>query len=103
MKIRLRPIGARLNFYMTSDNPNVSPGIVDCSLYTGRIALKDDFHEEGMDVLAYTPVEFNYLKTLQKNSIFPARQPVHSRKLFQQCSSSSDCNEYKLCIQWIIH
>ena len=32
MKIRLRPIGARPNFYMTSDNPNVSPGIVDCSL-----------------------------------------------------------------------
>ena len=42
MKIRLRLIRARPNFYMISDNPNVSLGIVDCSLYTRRIALKDD-------------------------------------------------------------
>ena len=34
MKIRLRLIRARPNFYMISDNPNVSLGIVDCSLYT---------------------------------------------------------------------
>ena len=32
MKIRLRLIRARPNFYMISDNPNVSLGIVDCSL-----------------------------------------------------------------------
>ena len=32
MKIRLRLIRARPNFYMISDNPNVSYGIVDCSL-----------------------------------------------------------------------
>ena len=31
MKIRLRLIRARPNFYMISDNPNVSLGIVDCS------------------------------------------------------------------------
>ena len=42
MKIRLRLITARANFYMVSDNPNVSLGIVGCSLYTRRIALKDD-------------------------------------------------------------
>ena len=59
MKIRLRPIRARPNFYMISDNPNVSLGIVDCSLYTCRIALKDDYHKKRMDTLAYTPVEFN--------------------------------------------
>ena len=46
MKIRLRLIRARPNFYMISDNPNVSLGIVDCSLYTRRIALKDDFHKK---------------------------------------------------------
>ena len=40
MKVRLRLIRARPNFYMVSDNPNVSLGIVDCSLYTRRIALK---------------------------------------------------------------
>ena len=32
MKIRRRLVRARPNFYMISDNPNVSLGIVDCSL-----------------------------------------------------------------------
>ena len=59
---------------MISDNPNVSLGIVDCSLYTRRIALKDDYHKKPMDMLAYTPVEFNYLETLAKTFIIPARQ-----------------------------
>ena len=44
MKIRLRLIRAQSNFYMISDNPNVSPGNVDCSIYTRRNALKDDYH-----------------------------------------------------------
>ena len=44
---------------MISDNPNVNPGIVDCSLYTRRFGLKDDYHKKGMDMLAYTPVELN--------------------------------------------
>ena len=73
-KIRLQLIRARPNFYMISDNPNVSLGIVDCSLYTRRIALKDDYHKKRMDMLAYTPVEFNYLETLAKTFIIPARQ-----------------------------
>ena len=34
MKIRLRLTRAKPNFYMISDNPKVSLGIVDCSLYT---------------------------------------------------------------------
>ena len=59
---------------MISDNPNVSLGIVDCSLYTRRIALKDDYHKKRMDMLAYTPVEFNYLETLAKTFITLARQ-----------------------------
>ena len=42
--------------------------------YTRRIALKDDYHKKRMDVLAYTPVEFNYLETLAKIFIIPARQ-----------------------------
>ena len=74
MKVRLRLIRARPNFYMISDNPNVSLGIVDCSLYTRRIALKDYYHKKRMDMLAYTPVEFNYLETLAKTFIIPARQ-----------------------------
>ena len=59
---------------MISDIPNVSLGNVDCSLYTRRIALKDDYHKKQMDMLAYTPVEFNYLKTRAKTFIIPARQ-----------------------------
>ena len=74
MKIRLRLIRARPNFYVISENPNVSLGIVDCSLYTHRIALKDDYHRKRMDMLVYTPVEFNYLETLAKTLIIPARQ-----------------------------
>ena len=74
MKIRLRLIRARPNFHMISDNPNVSLGIVICSLYTRRIALKDEYHKKRMDMLAYTPVEFNYLKTLAEIFIIPARQ-----------------------------
>ena len=46
MKIRLRLIRSRPIFYMISDNPNVSHVIVDCSLYTRRIALKDDYHKK---------------------------------------------------------
>ena len=74
MKIRLRLIRARPIFYMISDNPNVSLGTVDCSLYTRRIALKDDYHKKKMDMLAYAPVEDNYLETLAKTFLIPARQ-----------------------------
>ena len=101
LKIRLRLIRARPNFDMISDNPNVSLGIVDCSLYTLRIVFKDDYHKKRMDKLAYAPVEFNYLETLAKTFIIPARQKQFIQEnIFQQCSSSSYCycNEYKLCI-----
>ena len=74
MNYRLRLIRARPNFYMITDNPNVSLGIVYCSLYTRRISLKDDYHKKRMDILAHTPVEFNYLETLAKTFVIPARQ-----------------------------
>ena len=64
MQIWLRLITSRPIFYMISDNPNVSLRIVDCSLYTRRIALMDDYHKKRMDMLAYTPVEFNYFKEI---------------------------------------
>ena len=73
-KIRLRLIRARPNSYMIGDNPNVSLGNEDCSLYTRPIALKDDYHKKRMDLLAYTRVEFNCLETLAKIFIIPARQ-----------------------------
>ena len=73
-KNRLRLIRARPNFNMISDNPKVRLGIVDCSLYTRRIALKDDYHKKRMDLLAYALVEYSYLETLAKTFIIPARQ-----------------------------
>ena len=74
MKFRLRVLRARPRFYMISVNPNVSLRIVDCSLYTRLIALKDDYRKKRMEMLAYITVEFNYLETLANIFIFPARQ-----------------------------
>ena len=74
MKVRIRLIRARPNFYMISENPNVSLGIMDCSLYTRRVMLKDDYHKTRMSQLAYAPVEYNYMETLAKTFIIPARQ-----------------------------
>ena len=59
---------------MISDNPNDSLGSVDCSLYTRCNAPKDDYHKKRLDMLAYNPVEFNYMETLAKTFIIPARQ-----------------------------
>ena len=59
---------------MITDNPNISLGIVGWSIYIRRIALKDNYHKKRMDVLVYTPGEFNYLETLAKAFIIPARQ-----------------------------
>ena len=74
MKIRLQLMRARPKFYMISDNHNVSLGNVDCSLYTRRIALKDVYHKKRLDMIAHTPVEFNYLEIRAKTFIIPARQ-----------------------------
>ena len=59
---------------MISGNPNVSLAFVDCSFYTHCNALKDVYHKKRMDTLAYALVEFNYLQTLAKTFIMPARQ-----------------------------
>ena len=85
---------------MLSDNSNVSLGILDCSLYTRRIALTDDYHKKRMDMLANIAVMFKQLEA--SKVLYHSRwtKPVHPRKDFQQCSSSSNCycNECKLCI-----
>ena len=74
MKVRIRIIRARPRFYMISENPNVSLGIVDCSLYTRRVMLKEDYHKKRRSQLAYAPVEYNYMGTLAKTFIIPTRQ-----------------------------
>ena len=64
---------------MISDNPNVSLAIVDCSLYTRRIAPNDDYHKKRKDMIAYASVEYNYLETLANTFIIPS-----TRKQFIQ-------------------
>ena len=59
---------------MISDNLNVSLGIVDCSLYTRRLAFKNDYHKRRMNMLAYIPVDFNFLETVAKTFLAPVRQ-----------------------------
>ena len=44
IRFGLSLIRARPNFYRIRDNPNVTLGIDDSSLYTSRIARKDDYH-----------------------------------------------------------
>ena len=106
MKIRLCVTRDRPNCYMIRDNPNVSLEIVDCSLHTRCIALKDDYHKDRMDMLAYVPVEYNYLETLEKNIHHTCEsKPIQSRKHFQRCSQSLGCdsNEHELCLHWLFH
>ena len=106
MKMRLRLIRSRPNFYMISDNPIFSLAIVDCSLYRRRIALKDEYYKKPLDRLAYVPMQFNYLETLAKIFIIPARQ-----NQFIQENISNDAQvrriaiamNTKLCIHWIVH
>ena len=73
MKVRLQLIRARHNFYMISDI-NVSLGVVACSCYTRRIALKNDYHKNRVDMHLYILVEFYYLKIIAKIFINPARK-----------------------------
>ena len=82
MKIRLRLVRCIAKFFMISDLPNVSLGIADCSIYIHRIALKDDYHKKRLGMLAYTRVEFNYLETLAKTFIIPARRNQFSHENF---------------------
>ena len=81
MKVRIRLIRARPNFYMISENPNVSWGFVDCSLYTRRVMLKEDYHKMRMSQIAYAPIEYNYMETVAKTFINPARQNQFIKKI----------------------
>ena len=72
MKVSIQLIIARPNFYVISDNPNVSLRNVHCSLYTRRIGLKEDYHKKRMDMLAFSPVVYNYMETLAKTFIIPS-------------------------------
>ena len=44
-EIRLKLIRARPNFYMISFNPHVSLRVLDCSLFTRRVAVNEVYHQ----------------------------------------------------------
>ena len=80
MKVMLRLIRATTNFYLINDNPNVILGIADCSLYTRSTASTNQYYKKRMDMIAYTPVENSYYKTLAKRFMNPTRQNQFIRK-----------------------
>ena len=82
MKIRIRLIRARPNFYMISENPNISLGIVDCYLYTRRVMLKEDYHKKRMSQLAYAPVEHSHMETLARLLSFRHDRNKSFKKIF---------------------
>ena len=57
MKVRIRILRAQPKFYMKSENPNVGLGIVNCSQYTRRLMLREDYNKKRMSQIAYAPVE----------------------------------------------
>ena len=74
MNVRIRLNRARPKFYMITEKLNVSLGIVDCSLYTRRVMLRENYHKKRRSQIAYAHVEYNYMETLAKTYIIPARQ-----------------------------
>ena len=43
-------------------------------LCTLRVMLRENYNKKRMSQLAYAPVEYNYMETLAKTYIIPARQ-----------------------------
>ena len=57
---------ARPTFYVSSHSPNVSFGVVDCSLYSRRNAFKDDYHKKNGYAGIYS-CRVELFRTLKKN------------------------------------
>ena len=73
-KVRIKLIRARPNFYMLSDNPNVSLKIVDCSLFTRRVLVAEPIHQYLQWNLEREPAHYNYIETIARTFIIPSRQ-----------------------------
>ena len=61
-------------FLRINDNPKVSLGFADYTPHTRRIDLKDDYHKDRMDMLAFNPPELVSLEFLAKTSTITARK-----------------------------
>ena len=73
-KVRIKLIRARTNFYMLSDNPNVSLKIVDFSLFTRRILVAEPNHQYLQWKLKREPAQYNYMETIARTVIITSRQ-----------------------------
>ena len=69
---------------MISNNLNVGLLAADCSIYTRCINLKVDYRKNRMDMLVFTPVEFNTLEILAKHSSFLLDKTISSKKTFSR-------------------
>ena len=73
MKIRLRLNRTRTSFYMISDNPNDSRGmLVLAKPQRYSYCSQGCLSRKRMDMLVYIRVEFDYLETLANTFIIPA-------------------------------
>ena len=73
-KVRIKLIRARPNFYMLSDNPNVSLKIADCSLFTRKVLVAEPNHQNLQWNLEKEPAHYNYMETIARTFIIPSRQ-----------------------------
>ena len=71
-KVRIKLIRARSNFYMLSDNPNLSLKMVDYSLFSRRILVAEPNHRYLQWNLEIEPAQCNYMKTTARTFIIPS-------------------------------
>ena len=71
--------------YMFSGSLTVTLGLnvhfLQCSMCTHRIGVEVDYRKKRMDLLAYTPVEYNYLEILAKCFVMLSRQNQFNQKV----------------------
>ena len=95
-EVRFKKSVAWLVFSKIGDNPIIFLGIVDCWLYTRRVALKSDHLKETMQTLAHIPVRCRKLETLAK--IFTASATQENsfiKTLFNNAAAHWNANPMK--------
>ena len=63
-KIRIKLSRASPNFYMLSDNPNVSLNTVVCSLFTRKTLVAEPNHRYFQGNLDRKPAQYNCMETI---------------------------------------
>ena len=105
LKVRIGLFRARPKFYMMGENPNVSLGIVDCSLYTRRVMLKEDYQKKENVSTSFRSSWLQLHGNLDKYLHSSCETELHHWKNFIQqrtYTSNSQCNEFKLYLYWLL-